>query len=65
MRNSDFLSNKLDKLIFHKKLDVFFSTYPYIQIRNMFINDMPYKSMFNGPYSAIFLELFGGHHGED
>jgi len=66
MQNSNFLSNKLDKLIFHNNLNVFFSIYPYTHVRNtLFINDMPYKSTINGPYSAIFLESFGGHHGKD
>jgi hypothetical protein len=60
------LPNQLDKPIFHKNLDVFFSTYPYTHAGNMLlIDDNPYKSMFNGLYSAIFLESFDGHCGED
>jgi hypothetical protein len=31
----------------------------------LLIGNTPYKSMFNGPYNAIFLEPFGGHCGED
>jgi hypothetical protein len=31
----------------------------------LFIDNMPYKSMLNDPYSAIFLESFNGLHGED
>jgi hypothetical protein len=62
MQNSHFFLNKPNKPIFHKNLDIFFSTYPYIHVGNMlFINDTLYKSMFNGPYSAIFLESFDGH----
>jgi hypothetical protein len=44
----------------------FFFTYPYTHTSNMLlVHDMPYKNMFNGPYSAIFLELFDNHHGDD
>ncbi len=31
----------------------------------LFIDDTPYKSMFNGPYNAFFLDFFNGRHGED
>ncbi len=65
MRNPHFLLDKPDKLIFHNNLDIFFYVYLYIHVGNtMFIDNMPYKSMFNGPYSAIFLESFDGHCGE-
>jgi hypothetical protein len=58
--------DKLDKPIFHKNIDVFFSTYPYIHVGNMLLVDnMPYESMLNGPYSAIFLESFDSLCGED
>jgi hypothetical protein len=66
MWNSHFLPNKPDKPIFYKNLDVFFSTYPYIYIGNMlFVDDMPYKNMFNDLYNAVFLESFDNHCGED
>jgi hypothetical protein len=31
----------------------------------LLVDDAPYKNMFNGPYSAIFLESFDGCRGED
>jgi hypothetical protein len=66
MLNLYFMSDKLDKPIFYKNLDVFFSTYPYIHVGNMlFVDNTPYKSMFNGPYSVVFLESFDNHCGED
>jgi hypothetical protein len=55
-----------NKPIFHKNLNVFFSTFPYTHAGNtLLINDAPYKSMFNNLYSATFLESFDGLHGED
>jgi len=55
MRNPHFLLDKLDEPIFHKKFDIFFSTYPHTHVSNtLFVDDTPYKSMFNGLYSAIF-----------
>jgi hypothetical protein len=57
MRNPHFMLDQLDEPIFHKNLDVFFSTYFYIHAGNMFIDDMPYKNMFNGPYIAIFFGI--------
>ncbi len=55
MWNLHFLLDIPDKLILHNNLDVFFFAYPYIHANNtLLIDDMPYKSMFNGPYSAIF-----------
>jgi len=57
MQKMHFVLDKPDKPIFHKNLEVFFSIYPYTHTSNMlFIDDMPCKSMFNVPYSAIFLE---------
>jgi hypothetical protein len=38
----------------------------YIHVGNMlFIDNTPYKSVFNGLYGAIFLELFDNVRGED
>jgi hypothetical protein len=66
MHNPHFLLDKPNKPNFHKNLDVFFSTYPYTHAGDMlFVDNMPYKSMFNDPYSAICLESFNGLHGED
>jgi hypothetical protein len=40
--------------------------FPYTHVGNMlFIYDTPYKIMFNGSYSAIFLKSFNGILGED
>jgi hypothetical protein len=66
MQNLHLLLDKSNKLIFHKNLDIFVSTFPYIHIGNtLLIDDTPYKSIFNSSYSAIFLESFDGIHGED
>ncbi len=55
MRNPNFMLDKLDERIFHKNLDVFFSTYFYTHAGNtLLIDDTPYKNMFNGPYIVIF-----------
>jgi hypothetical protein len=59
IQNAHFLLNKLDKPIFHKNLDKKISMYPYIYISNMlFIDDMPYNSLFNKPFGAIFFGFF-------
>jgi hypothetical protein len=40
--------------------------YFYIHIGNMLLIDYtPYKSLFNKPFSAIFLESFDNAHGDD
>jgi hypothetical protein len=55
MQNPHFLPNKPNKPIFHKTLDIFFSTYFYIHVGNMLlVDDTPHKSMFIGLYSAFF-----------
>jgi hypothetical protein len=66
MQNSHFLPDKLDKPIFHKNLDTLFSTFPYIHVNNMLlVDDMPYKSMFNNSYNAIFVKSFDDLRKED
>jgi hypothetical protein len=51
---------------FSTKTLTFFFPSPYIHVGNtLFVDDTPYKSMFNGLYSAIILESFHDHHGED
>jgi len=63
---SHFLSNRPDKPIFHKSLDVLFFAYLYTHTRNtLLVDNTPYKNMFNGPYNAIFLDSFDGYCGED
>jgi hypothetical protein len=63
---SHFLSNKPDKPIFHKNLDVLFFAYLYTHTGNtLLVDNTPYKNMFNGPYNAIFLDSFDGYYGED
>jgi hypothetical protein len=65
VKSASLLDNP-NKPIFHKNLNVFFSTFPYTHVGNaLLINDAPYKSMFNNLYSATFLESFDGLHGED
>ncbi len=39
MQNLHFLMDKLNKPNFHKNLDIFFSTYPYIHFGNMLFID--------------------------
>jgi hypothetical protein len=59
MWNPHFLLDKPNKPIFCKNIDIFFFTFPYIHASNMlFIDNTPYKSVFNDLYNAIFLELF-------
>jgi hypothetical protein len=66
MQNLHFLLDKLDKSIFCKNLNIFFSTFPYTHVGNtLLIDDVPYKIMFNGSYSAIFLESFGNVRGKN
>jgi hypothetical protein len=66
MWNPHFLLDKPNKPIFHKNLDVFFSTFPYTRTGNtLLIDDAPYKSKFNNIYNSIFLKSFDGLHGED
>jgi hypothetical protein len=66
MQNLHFLQDNLDKPIFHKNIDVFFLTYPYTHVVNtLLVDDIPYKSMFDGSYNVIFMETFDSFHGED
>jgi len=66
MCNPHFLLDKPNKPIFHKNLDVFLFIYLYTHIGNtLFVDNMPYKNMFNDSYSAIFLESFDSLHGKD
>jgi hypothetical protein len=59
MQNSHFLLDKPNKPIFHKNLDIIFSTYPYTHVSNtLLVDDTLYKSMFNGKYNAIFWSFF-------
>jgi hypothetical protein len=64
-KNDHFLPNHLEKPIFHKKLDVFFSKFPNTHVGNtLLVDDTPYKFIFNDLCSAIFLELFEGVHSD-
>jgi len=66
MQTSHFLPNKPNKPNFYKNLNILFSKYPYNHFGNMlFIDDTPCKIMFNGLYSAIFLEFFDDLHGHN
>ncbi len=65
MQNAHFLLDKHNKPTFHKNLDLFFSMYPYTRIgKTLFINNTPYKNLFNRLFSAIFLEYFDNVCGE-
>ncbi len=58
-RNCHFLLEKLDKPVFHKSLKDFFHLFPRTTFENtLLVDDMPHKSMFNSPCSAIFLRHF-------
>ncbi len=58
LKNDHFLPEKLDKPFFHKNLD-FFVQFPSMTFENtLLIDDMPHKSLFNPPLSAIFLKTF-------
>jgi hypothetical protein len=49
----------LNKLIFHKTFDVLLFKYHGIHVNNMlFIDNTPYKSLFNEPFNVIFLWHF-------
>ncbi len=59
IQNAHFLSDKPNTSIFHKNLDIFFSMYLYVHIGNMLlIDDMPYNSLFNKLFGAIFFGVF-------
>ncbi len=58
-RNEHFLLEKPNKHVLHKNLDNFFHMFPGTNYGNtLLIDDMPHKSMFNPPFSAIFLHTF-------
>jgi hypothetical protein len=58
-KNDHFLLGQLEKLIFHKNLDVFFLKFFNTHARNIFfVDDTPYKFIFNDSCSVIFLESF-------
>jgi hypothetical protein len=58
-KNDHFLLGQLEKLIFHKNLDVFFLKFLNTHARNiLFVDDTPYKFLFNDSCSVIFLESF-------
>jgi len=59
MKNVHYLSINPDKPIFHKNIHVFFSKYHDIHVGNtLLVDDTLYKSMFNEPFNAIFLQSF-------
>ncbi len=60
-----FLQN-LTSHFFVKTLMSFFSMFLNTYAGNMlFVDNTPYKNMFNSPYNAIFWEPFYGIRGED
>jgi len=61
LKNEHFLPGKPKKPVFHKNLNAFFSVFPSTNYENtLLIDDMPYKSLFNPPFDAIFFERFYG-----
>lgn len=61
LKNEHFLPKKLKKHIFHKNLNAFFGVFHGTNYENTsLIDDMPYKSLFNPPFNAIFFETFYG-----
>jgi hypothetical protein len=59
--NEHFLPKEPKKHVFHKNLDAFFGVFPNMNYENaLFIDDTPYKSLFNLPLNAIFLKTFYG-----
>ncbi len=60
-KNDHFLPSHPKMPIFHKNINVFFLKFPNTHIGNtLFIDDTPYKYIFNDSCNAIFLELFKG-----
>ncbi len=56
------LSYNINKLIFHKNFNFFFSKHLDTHVGNtLLLDDTFYKSMFNEPFSAIFLESFDNY----
>jgi hypothetical protein len=63
--NDHFLPEKSEKPIFHKNLFNFFVQLPSMMFENTsLIDDMPHKSLFNPPFSAIFFETFYKSHND-
>lgn len=54
-----FLNFNLEKRIFHKNLSFLFSKHSYVHVGNtLLVDDTPYKSLFNGPFNAIYVKSF-------
>jgi hypothetical protein len=65
-KNPNFLSSNHEKPIFHKNLGVFFSKYLDAHLGNtLLVDNILYKSLFNGPYNVIFLETFNNSIGDN
>jgi hypothetical protein len=62
-RNDHFLLVKLENHVFHKNLKDFFHLFLGATFENtLLVNDMPHKSMYNPPFSAIFFDIFYRSH---
>jgi hypothetical protein len=58
-KNEHFLLKKLENHVFHRNIEAFFSVFLGTNYENtLFVDDTPYKSLFNPPFNAIFLETF-------
>jgi len=58
-KNEHFSPKKLEKHVLHKNLNTVFGVFFGTNYANtLLVNDTPYKSLFNPPLNAIFLETF-------
>jgi hypothetical protein len=61
--NDHFLSEKLDKFVFHKNLKDFFHLFPSMTFENtLLVDDMFHKDMFDPPCTPIFFKTFYKSH---
>ncbi len=64
-RNDHFLPEKPNKLVFHKNLFKFFAQFASTTFENiLLIDNMPHKSLFNPPFTAIFFLAFYRSHND-
>ncbi len=66
MKNVHSLFINPNKPNFHKNINVFFSKYHDTHVGNtLLVDDIPYKNMFNEPFSAISLQSFHNSNKDD
>jgi hypothetical protein len=65
-KNDHFLLRKPDMPIFHKSLFDFFIQFLNMTFENtLLVDDMPFRSLFNPPFSAMFFETFYRSNSDD